>query len=128
MSKILLKVRTVFLVSVEALLWKIITFIWKWMSFMKCILEKRTCVTLKWEDIVCDMSKTYKTKNSVPLLCRSFILIDNNVLWKRKNFMKWFCKKSTCYSEMRSLSLRFGNYLTILRTVFTSLQKLYFDR
>ena len=41
----------------EALLWKIINFVWKGKNFMKSFCEKRTCVILKWEALVWNMSK-----------------------------------------------------------------------
>ena len=58
---VLFEVKAVFIFSVEALLWKIITFFWKGKNFMKCFCEKCTWVTLKWEATVWDMS-TYCSK------------------------------------------------------------------
>ena len=58
---LLLEVSAVFSFCVEAWHWKIITFIWKGKYFMKCFCEKRTCVSLKWEEIVWNMSTYCKT-------------------------------------------------------------------
>ena len=53
---LLLDVSAVFIFCVEAWYWKIIMFIWKGKNFMKFFCEKHTCVTLKWEALLGNMS------------------------------------------------------------------------
>ena len=60
--KVLFNDRAVFIFSLEFLLCKILTFFfWNGKIFMKCFCEKGTCVTLKWEALVWDMSKYCST-------------------------------------------------------------------
>ena len=75
--KLLLKVRTVFLFSVEALLLKIIAFFWKCMDFMKCFCEKRTCLSLTRKALFGICQGDVKTENTLSSLWRSFTLKDN---------------------------------------------------
>ena len=99
--KVLSKVITVFLVSIEALLWMIIMFSWKCMNFMKCFCVKRTCVTLNWEAFVCDMSKYCQKLEQCSLFCRSFTLNDNHVLLKIYEFHEiLLCEMHMCFSDM----------------------------
>ena len=93
--KVFLKVRAVCLLSVEVLLWKIITFLWKWFNFMKCFFEKCTCVSQKSYAVVWDMEKLVKSENCLPYLCRSFTLKIITFFWKYMNFMECFCEKRT---------------------------------
>ena len=54
---VLFDIRAVLIFSLEAWFWKIITLFPKGKNFMKCFCEKRTCVTLKWDALVWNMSK-----------------------------------------------------------------------
>ena len=94
---VLFQVRTVFIFSLEALLWKIITYLWKGKNFMKCFSEKRTCVTLKSEVVIRDMLHLLLEVSAMFIFCveaRHWKIII--FIWKGKNFMKFFCEKHTC--------------------------------
>ena len=108
--QLLFDIGAVFTFSLEALLWKIITYLWKGKNFMKCFSEKRTCVTLKSEVVIRDMLHLLLEVSAMFIFCveaRHWKIII--FIWKGKNFMKFFCEKHTCVT-LKSEAL-LGNIL-----------------
>ena len=101
--KVLLKVRTVFLFSVEAILWKIITVFERkrisWNVFVRkahVLLWNEKCLFGICQSIV-------KSGNSFPILCRCFTLKDNHAhlkVYELNEMLFW--ETHMCFNEMRS--------------------------
>ena len=86
---------------------------------MKCFCEKPTCVTLKWEIVVCYMSKYCTSVNRVPFLCRNFTLTYIHVLLKVYEFHEMLLLEThMCYSEIRSHCLGYVNVQLEVSSVF----------
>ena len=86
---------------------------------MKCFCEKPTCVTLKWENVVCYMSKYCTSVNRVPFLCRNFTLTYIHVLLKVYEFHEMLLLEThMCYSEIRSHCLGYVNVQLEVSSVF----------
>ena len=94
--KVLIKDRTVYIFSQEALLWMIITFFWQGKSFMRCFCENCTCyskmrscylgyVTLLLEDSTVFIFSVGALHWNI-----------NTFIWKGNYFLKCFCEKHTC--------------------------------
>ena len=101
-----------FLVSVEALLWKIITFIWMCMNFMKCFYENAHVLLWNEKALFGICQRDVKTENTVPFLGRNFTLKDNHVHLKVYEFHEMLMWEThMCYSEMRSICLGYFKVL-----------------
>ena len=100
MSRIV-RMRTVFLFSEEALLWKIIMCFWKGKKLINTTVWNAHVLLWIEKPLFGICQSIVKSSNSLPFLCRSFNLKDNHVLLKVYEFLLLW-ETNMCYTENRS--------------------------